>query len=146
MAQNSNRPISPHLQVYRWGPHMTVSIFHRATGFVLATAGMLTLLWWLYAIASGPAAYATFQTYMISAGDQPTTLQLVSNWLLRLMALGVVWSFFQHMFSGLRHLFMDIGAGYALDSSRNSSLLVFIASLCATAAAAILIAWRFLGV
>ena len=41
MGQNPNRPLSPHLQIYRWSPQMAISIFHRATGFVLATAGMI---------------------------------------------------------------------------------------------------------
>jgi succinate dehydrogenase / fumarate reductase, cytochrome b subunit len=134
------------LQVYRWGPHMAISIFHRATGFLLATAGMLALLWWLYAIATGPEAYAAFQTYTISAGAEATGWQTASNWFFRLLALAVVWSFFQHFFSGLRHLLMDMGAGYALDTSRNSSLIVFIASLTATAGLALLVASRFLGV
>jgi succinate dehydrogenase / fumarate reductase, cytochrome b subunit len=145
MAQNPNRPLSPHLQVYRWGPHMAVSIFHRATGFVLATAGMLALLWWIYSIASGPEAYKTFETYAIFAGAEATALQSASNWFFRLLALAVVWSFFQHVFSGLRHLLMDMGAGYELGTSRNSSLLVFIASLTATGAVALLVASRFVG-
>jgi succinate dehydrogenase / fumarate reductase, cytochrome b subunit len=146
MAQNPERPLSPHLQIYKWGPHMAISIFHRATGFVLATAGMLALLWWLYAIAQGPEAYATFQTYAISAGAEATGWQTASNWFFRLLALAVVWSFFQHFFSGLRHLLMDMGAGYELGTSRNSSLLVFIASLTATGAVALLVASRFMGV
>jgi succinate dehydrogenase / fumarate reductase cytochrome b subunit len=146
MAQNPDRPLSPHLQIYKWGPHMAISIFHRATGFVLATAGMLTLLWWLYAIASGPEAHASFQTYTIQAGAEATGLQTASNWFFRLVALAVVWSFFQHFFSGLRHLLMDMGAGYELGTSRNSSLLVFIASLTATGALALFVASRFMGV
>jgi succinate dehydrogenase / fumarate reductase, cytochrome b subunit len=146
MAQNPDRPLSPHLQIYRWGPHMAISIFHRATGFVLATAGMLTLLWWLYAIAQGPEAYATFQSYAVSAGAEATSWQTASNWFFRLLALTVVWSFFQHFFSGLRHLLMDMGAGYELGTSRNSSLLVFIASLTATGAVALLVASRYMGV
>lgn len=146
MAQNPDRPLSPHLQIYKWGPHMAISIFHRATGFVLATAGMLTLLWWIYAIAQGPEAYATFQSYAISAGAEATGWQTASNWFFRLVALAVVWSFFQHFFSGLRHLLMDMGAGYELGTSRNSSLLVFIASLTATGAVALLVASRFMGV
>jgi succinate dehydrogenase / fumarate reductase cytochrome b subunit len=146
MAQNPDRPLSPHLQIYKWGPHMAISIFHRATGFVLATAGMLALLWWLYSIASGPEAYATFHTYAIAAGVEATGWQKASNWFFRLLALAVVWSFFQHVLSGLRHLLMDMGAGYDLETSRNSSLLVFIASLIATGALALYVASRYMGV
>jgi succinate dehydrogenase / fumarate reductase cytochrome b subunit len=146
MAQNPNRPISPHLQVYKWGPHMLISIMHRATGFVLATAGMLALLWWLYSIASGAEAYKTFQTYAISAGAEATGWQTVSNWFFRLLALATAWSFFQHFFSGLRHLLMDMGAGYELNTNRTWTLVVFIASLTATGVLALFIASRYIGV
>jgi succinate dehydrogenase / fumarate reductase, cytochrome b subunit len=146
MAQNTDRPISPHLQIYRWSPTMAASIFHRATGFVLATAGMLALLWWLYAIGQGAEAYATFQSYAISAGEKATGWQLASNWFFRLLGIAVTWSFFQHFFSGLRHLLMDMGAGYELNASRNGALMVFIASTTATGIVALLVASRFLGV
>jgi succinate dehydrogenase / fumarate reductase, cytochrome b subunit len=146
MAQNPNRPLSPHLQVYKWGPHMAVSIFHRATGFVLATAGMLALIWWLYAIATGPEAYASFQAYAISGGEEATTWQVASNWFFRLVALAVVFSFFQHFFSGIRHLLMDMGAGYELGTSRSSALVVFGGALTATGLVALLVASRYLGV
>jgi succinate dehydrogenase / fumarate reductase cytochrome b subunit len=145
MAQNPNRPISPHLQIYRWGPHMAVSIFHRATGFVMATAGMLTLLWWLASIAGGPESYATFQSYVVSAGEEATGTQVAINWFFRLLALGITYSFFQHMFSGIRHLLMDLGAGYELKTVRTWSIAVYIAALTATALVAMLVAARFMG-
>lgn len=146
MAQNPNRPISPHLGIYRWGPHMAISIFHRATGFVLATAGMVTLLWWLYAISAGAEAYATFQASMISAGDNSSGWQMACNWFFRLLAIAVTWSFFQHFFSGIRHLMMDMGAGYELTTNRTWSMLVFVASLTATGIVALLVASRFMGI
>jgi len=145
MAQNPNRPISPHLQIYRWGPHMAVSIFHRATGFVMATAGMLTLLWWLASIAGGPESYATFQSYVVLGGEEATGMQVAINWFFRLLALGVTYSFFQHMFSGIRHLLMDLGAGYELKTVRTWSIAVYIAALTATALVAMLVAARFMG-
>ncbi len=146
MAQNPNRPISPHLQIYRWGPHMAVSIFHRATGFVLATAGMLTLLWWIASIAGGPESYAGFQSWVVSAGAEATGWQTAANWFFRLMGLAVVYSFFQHLFSGIRHLLMDLGAGYELTTVRTWSIAVFIAALTATALVAMLVASRFIGI
>ena len=118
MGQETNRPLSPHLQIYRWSPQMAISIFHRATGFVLATAGMMTLLWWLSAIGGGAESYATFQKYVVSVGEEATALQTAVNWFFRLLALGVTYSFFQHLFSGLRHLVMDMGAGYELTTNR----------------------------
>jgi succinate dehydrogenase / fumarate reductase, cytochrome b subunit len=146
MAQNPTRPMSPHLQVYKWGPHMAVSIFHRATGFILATAGMLTLIWWLYAIASGPEAYASFQSYAIYGGEKATGWQIASNWFFRLVALGVTFSFFQHFFSGIRHLLMDMGAGFELGANRTWSIMVFIAAATATGGVALLVASRYVGV
>jgi len=145
MAQNPNRPISPHLQIYRWGPHMAVSIFHRATGFVMATAGILTLLWWLASIAGGPESYTSFQACVVSAGEEATGMQVAINWFFRLLALGITYSFFQHMFSGIRHLLMDLGAGYELKTVRTWSIAVYIAALTATALVAMLVAARFMG-
>jgi succinate dehydrogenase / fumarate reductase, cytochrome b subunit len=146
MGQKMNRPLSPHLQIYRWSPQMAISIFHRATGFVMATAGMLTLLWWLSAIGGGAEAYATFQKYAVSAGDEATTWQVVSNWFFRLVALAVTFSFFQHLFSGLRHLVLDMGAGYELKTNRTWALAAFIAAFFATALVALVVASRVFGV
>ncbi len=145
MGQETNRPLSPHLQIYRWSPQMAISIFHRATGFVLATAGMMTLLWWLSAIGGGAESYASFQKYVVSAGDDATGLQTTANWFFRLLAVGVTYSFFQHLFSGLRHLVMDMGAGYELATNRTWAWVAFIAAFFATALTGLFVASRFLG-
>lgn len=144
MGQQTNRPLSPHLQIYRWSPQMAISIFHRATGFVLATAGMMTLLWWLSAIGGGSESYSSFQKYVVSAGDDATGLQTAANWFFRLLLLSVTYSFFQHLFSGLRHLVLDMGAGYELTANRNWALAAFIAAIFATALVALFVASRFL--
>jgi len=62
MAGNkpNTRPRAPHLQVYKWGPAMAVSILHRDSGDGLAIVGACLFLWWLGAIAAGPDAYAAF--------------------------------------------------------------------------------------
>jgi succinate dehydrogenase / fumarate reductase cytochrome b subunit len=146
MAKNPNRPLSPHLQVYRWSPQMAVSIFHRATGFVLATAGMMTLLWWLSAIGGGTESYATFVKYVVSAGTDGSAVQIASNWFFRLVALAVTFSFFQHLASGLRHLVLDIGAGYELKTNRTWASVAFVAAFFATAFVALCVASRFIGV
>ncbi len=119
--QNPARPLSPHLQIWRWGPHMLVSILHRATGDGMALVGLPLLVWWLGALASGPAAYTTFQNVM---GSWPGLLVLV----------GVSWAFFQHMTSGLRHFVLDIGAGYELDINRMWSVAAPIIGIVLTAA------------
>jgi succinate dehydrogenase / fumarate reductase cytochrome b subunit len=146
MGQKTTRPLSPHLQVYRWSPQMAISIFHRATGFVLATAGMLTLLWWLSAIGGGAESYAVFQKYVVGAGDSATGVELAINWFFRLLALAVIFSFFQHLFSGLRHLVLDMGAGYELKTNRTWALAAFVAAIFATAMVALVVASRVIGV
>jgi succinate dehydrogenase / fumarate reductase, cytochrome b subunit len=146
MTQNQTRPISPHLMQYRWGVHMMASIVHRATGFILATAGMLTLVWWLSAISGGAESYATFQRYAIAAGDGATGWQVASNWFFRLAGFAIVYAFFQHFYFGLRHLVMDMGAGFELATNRMWSQLVFVAALLSAIAAALLVAMRFTGV
>jgi len=105
----NQRPLSPHLQVWRWGPHMLVSILHRATGDGMALVGLGVLVWWLGALASGPEAYAGFQAIMGSP------LGMV-------VLVGLSWAFFTHMMSGLRHFVLDIGAGYELDTNRMWSI------------------------
>lgn len=125
---------------------MAVSIFHRATGFVLATAGMLTFLWWIAAIGGGAESYAHFQKYVVSAGEGATGLQIASNWFFRLVALGVTWSFFQHLFSGLRHFILDMGAGYELKANRSWAMMVFIAATLATGLVALVAFVRITGI
>jgi succinate dehydrogenase / fumarate reductase cytochrome b subunit len=116
----NQRPLSPHLQVWRWGPHMLVSILHRATGDGMALVGLGVLLWWLGALASGPGAYATFQGVM---GSIPGMIVLV----------GLSWAFFTHMMSGLRHFVLDIGAGYELDTNRMWSVASPLIAIALTA-------------
>ena len=119
--QNPARPLSPHLQIWRWGPHMLVSILHRATGDGMATVGLAIMVWWLSALASGPDAYGTFQTVM---GSPVGMVVLV----------GLSWAFFNHMTSGLRHFVLDIGAGYRLDINKTWSVASPIIGIALTAA------------
>lgn len=135
MAGNkpSARPLSPHLQVYKWSPSMAVSIFHRVTGDGLAIVGALMFLWWLGAIAAGPEAYAAFVAcvWKDPAGDP---FHLVTNILGKIVLVGLTWAFFQHLFSGLRHFVLDAGAGYELKINKLWSTLVFVGAILATAA------------
>ena len=120
-SRNPSRPLSPHLSIWRWGPHMLVSILHRVTGGALTVAGLALLTWWLVAAASGVEAYATFS----AAATSPLGLFVL---------IGLTWAFFQHTFSGLRHLVMDIGAGFELETNKRMSVATIIGSLIATAA------------
>lgn len=120
MASNPNRPLSPHLSVYKWGPHMLVSILHRVTGAGLATLGAAALVWWLVAAASGEEAYEGFTGW-------------ATSWLGIAVAVGLTWAFFQHLLSGLRHLVMDIGAGFEIGRNKFWAVMTLAGSLLLTA-------------
>lgn len=126
MASTRPRPLSPHLTVWRWGPNMLVSILHRATGVALSFAGLAVLTWWLVALSEGPEAYSQFS-------------KAVHNPIGLIVLVGLTWSFFQHLFSGIRHLVMDSGAGFELGINKTSANLTILASLVCTVAL-----WAFL--
>ena len=117
----AERPLSPHLSIWKWGPHMLTSILHRVSGDGLATVGLAVFLWWLGALASGPEAYDTFQFVMAS----PIGL---------LVLIGLSWAFFNHLSSGLRHFVLDIGAGYELDTNKTWSMISVGSGIVLTAA------------
>lgn len=119
MARTNSRPLSPHLTIWKWGPAMAISILHRVTGNGLATVGAMGLVWWLTAAAIGPEAYATF----VKCATSPLGY---------LVMVGLSWVFFQHMFSGLRHFVLDIGAGYELKANKSWALAVPVASIIVT--------------
>ena len=91
------RPLSPHLQIYRLTLTMVMSIVHRITGIALYV-GTVLLAWWLLAAASGPNAYAIFQS-------------AASSLLGRLVLFGYTWALIHHMLGGIRHLIWDTGRG-----------------------------------
>jgi succinate dehydrogenase / fumarate reductase cytochrome b subunit len=117
-SSNRTRPLSPHLTIWRWGPHMAVSILHRVTGSGLATVGAILLVWWLVALASGPEAYAGFvDTFTYQSGEL--------NALGWLVGVGLTLTLLQHMGSGIRHLVMDTGANYELKGNKLSAQLTW---------------------
>ncbi len=121
MANVQSRPLSPHLTIWRWGPHMVVSILHRATGIALSFAGLAILTWWLFALSSGADAYASF------AKDAQSPIGLI-------VLIGITWSFFQHLLSGIRHLVMDSGAAFELGVNKTFAILTIVGSILLTAA------------
>ncbi|WP_299395548.1 succinate dehydrogenase, cytochrome b556 subunit [Pelagibius sp.] len=115
---SSNRPLSPHLQVYR--PQITtmLSILHRITGIALAV-GTLLLIYWLAAAASGPTAFATAQ-------------ELVGSIFGRLLLFGWTFALFYHLSNGIRHLFWDAGLGFEMQTAERSGWAVVAASVVLT--------------
>ena len=116
-----NRPLSPHLQVYK--PQLTsvMSILHRATGIALAI-GTLLLVWWLVAAATGESAFDTVQAF-------------IGSWFGRLLLLGWSFAMFYHLCNGIRHLFWDAGKGLELETAYASGRFVIGAAIVLTIAA-----------
>lgn len=110
----ANRPLSPHLQIYRWQNSMTLSILHRATGIALAV-GTLLLVYWLAAAAAGPQAFDTAQA-------------LLGSFLGRLCLLGWSFALFYHLANGIRHLAWDAGWGFELPVMATTAWIVVIAA------------------
>lgn len=117
MATN-NRPLSPHMQVYR--PQLTsmLSILHRITGIALAL-GTLLLVWWLIAAATGPTAFDDVQSFIGSIFG-------------RILLLGWSYALFYHLCNGIRHLVWDSGRGFEIKSAYASGWLVVVASVVLT--------------
>jgi succinate dehydrogenase / fumarate reductase cytochrome b subunit len=114
----SDRPLSPHLQVYRPQITSVLSICHRMTG-VLLTFGTLFLTWWLVAAAYGPDQFATAQAFLGSIIGQ-------------LMLWGFTFALFYHLGNGVRHLAWDFGWGFELAQVRLSGLIMLAFAAVAT--------------
>lgn len=108
------RPLSPHLQIYRPQITTSLSILHRAAGIALSV-GTLLLIWWLVAAASGDAAYAAVSGFLRS----PIGLIVLFGW------TAALW---YHFCAGLRHLAWDTGAGFELPQMHRSGWAVVIAA------------------
>ena len=120
-AQEANqraRPLSPHLQVWRWHVTMTASILHRATGVALY-GGALILTGWALALASGPGAYGGYMGVLASIPGE-------------IVLFAVTISVFFHLANGVRHLFWDGGKGFDL---RAADLTAWVALAFGLAAA-----------
>ena len=119
---SDKRPLSPHLQVYRWQLTSVLSILHRASGVALA-AGTILLVWWLGAASDGPEPYARVQAF-------------VGSWAGLILLFGWSVALFYHLCNGLRHLWWDSGHGLDLKSVYAGGWAVI-----AGTAALTLIAW-----
>lgn len=114
----AQRPVSPHLQIYRWPVTMGTSILHRVTG-VGISFGTLLLAWWLVAAAMGPDAYAVFESAAF-------------HWFGRLVLFGFTLALVFHSLNGVRHLFWDIGLGYRVPTANMTGFIVYALTLVVT--------------
>jgi succinate dehydrogenase / fumarate reductase, cytochrome b subunit len=133
MSRASARPLSPHLTIWKWGPHMLVSILHRMTGTALALAGTALFVWWLAALAGGSESYAVFRHWVIDRNND-AIMPGIANGASLVVAIGLSWAFFQHLANGVRHLFMDMGAGYELKRTKATSVAAIVFAVVATLA------------
>ena len=115
-----NRPLSPHLLIYK--PQLTslLSITHRGTG-VFLSLGAVFLCFWLLAIANGPESYITLQAY-------------INPWYGQILLWAWVFSLYFHLCNGVRHLFWDMGLGFEIKTTYTSGYIVIIATILLTAA------------
>ena len=118
--QNAQRPLSPHLQIYK--PQLTsvLSITHRATGIFL-TLGALALCYWLLALAAGPETYARLVAHL-------------GAWYGRLLLAAFLFSLYFHLCNGVRHLFWDAGLGFELRTVYVSGYAVIAVAVVLSAA------------
>jgi succinate dehydrogenase / fumarate reductase cytochrome b subunit len=111
----AERPLSPHITVYRWAYTMTLSILHRITGVALALA-LLGLVIWLVSASLGADAYAAVMPLLVSVPG-------------RLLAALAVAALIYHFCNGLRHLAWDMGWGFERGDARRSAALVIAVTL-----------------
>ena len=114
-----DRPLSPHLSVYRWPITMTLSILHRGTGIAMSV-GLIVLAAWLVAAASGADQYTQINA-------------LLSTLVGRLLLIGWSFAFFYHLANGIRHLVWDTGRGLEKHQANASAWFVLAASITLTA-------------
>lgn len=113
-VNRGNRPLSPHLTIYRKQLNSAMSIFHRITGLGLALGAVL-VVWWFLAAARGPESFA------FADG-------ILTSWiggLILILSMAALW---YHFFSGIRHLVWDAGIGFGLDEQHKSSIAVMAAA------------------
>ena len=122
------RPISPHLQIYRWQIGNSLSIFHRLTGIALSL-GLLPLCYWLVSLAGGEKSYAAAARVFAS----PLGL---------LILVALTFAFMYHLLNGIRHLFWDAGLGFERTQRHASGWFAILGALLATLGLWALV-WRF---
>ena len=118
MAINTNRPTSPHLQVYRLPLTGIISITHRMTG-VMLSAGLVLFVYVISALAGGADSYVAMQAVM-------------NQWLFKLVCWGFIYALFFHLCHGVRHLIWDAGSSFEPDTLNRYAVIELAASLALT--------------
>jgi len=115
---DSNNPLSPHLQIYRWHISSLLSITHRISG-VINLLGLILIFFWLILLSFGESDYKLF-------------LLLINSFFGKFILIGFVWTMCFHLLSGIRHLAWDLGYGFEIKTANISGIVVIISSLVLT--------------
>ena len=121
---DSNNPLSRHLQIYRWHISSLLSITHRIAG-VINLLALIFIFFWLITLSLGESNYESF-------------LLIINSFFGKFILIGFTWSMSFHLLSGLRHLVWDLGYGYEIKTANISGIIVIISSLVLT-----VIIWLF---
>ena len=115
---DNNNPLSPHIQIYRWHISSLVSISHRITGIINIVA--ITLIcFWISTLLLGESSYEFIKIFLKSIYG-------------KFAVLGLTWSFSFQILSETRHLIMDFGYGFELNTNKITGLIVIIGSFVLT--------------
>jgi succinate dehydrogenase / fumarate reductase cytochrome b subunit len=112
---DSNNPLSPHLQIYRWHISSLLSIAHRISG-VINLLALILIFFWLLFLSLGESNYELF-------------LLIINSFVGKFILIGFVWSMSFHLLSGIRHLAWDLGYGFEIKTANISGIIVIISSL-----------------
>ena len=115
---DSNNPLSPHLQIYRWQVSSLLSITHRISG-VINLLALILIFFWLLVLSFGESNYESF-------------LLIINSFFGKFILIGFTWSMSFHLLSGIRHLVWDLGYGFELKTANISGIIVVIFSLVLT--------------
>ena len=121
---DSNNPLSPHIQIYRWHISSLLSITHRISG-VINLLALILIFFWLIAFSFGENNYQSF-------------LLIINSFFGKFILIGFTWSMSFHILSGIRHLAWDMGFGFEIKTANISGIIVLIFSLTLT-----IIFWLF---
>ena len=121
---DSDNPLSPHLQIYRWHISSLLSIIHRISG-VINLLALILIFFWLIVLSFGESNYELF-------------LLIINSFFGKFILIGFTWSMSFHILSGIRHLVWDLGYGFEIKTANISGIIVIICSLVLT-----IIFWLF---
>ena len=117
-VNRGNRPLSPHIEVYRWQLSMLTSMTHRITGVGL-TLGAVLVVWWFLAASTSAEYFATADA-------------VLTSWFGSLILIGSLWALCFHFLNGIRHLVWDTGRGLELATTQKTGIAVLAGSVVLT--------------